>query len=533
MSEPVSSDHPDSHVIGELKRCLLRLSYIGTGLSKELDALLTKLRNLLKEDVDLDPIKDCIDQISKVLLTLEEKQPTRKIDHLVEDINLIHQLLKTELPPPLRAKLREASHQVNSHDLDESIRTVVNSINQYLASIAKEASAGTANQPARSAGFLSRLFKSKPSLHPKQSTETSEQALTPISYVVPQEIKDSLKNLVDQLSLQNNYSELALNLFEQIERLATIKDLVQILELLSNAFIEISGHENRQFESFLKLLHLRIERVNQFISTTTNYSQRVKNDSGQLDSELKSSVSELCSSLEKSNSLIEVKASLYQKMDDMMAKVNRFCQAQADNHEQLNQNIAELQDQLKTTENEAEKLRKALVEQENRAKTDPLTGLPNRYAYNMRLNQEFSRFKRYHSPLSLVICDIDHFKKVNDTYGHDAGDLVLKEFASHIRKGVRESDFAARFGGEEFIILLPETDLINATKAMNKLRQSLKDLPIKCGEQTIKITASFGISLFGEGDTAKQVFTRADIALYRAKNRGRDQVCCQIDDSTE
>jgi len=162
--------------------------------------------------------------------------------------------------------------------------------------------------------------------------------------------------------------------------------------------------------------------------------------------------------------------------------------------------------------------------------TDPLTGIYNRGYLNQRLPQEIQRARRYRAPLSLILCDIDHFKKVNDTYGHQIGDQVLKEFVQCIKESIRNNvDWAARYGGEEFIIVLPETDLIGACFVAERLRHVISRRVIKVKDQAIHITASFGVSAIDSTTpddkiSSEALINEADKFLYQAKQEGRNRV---------
>ena len=155
---------------------------------------------------------------------------------------------------------------------------------------------------------------------------------------------------------------------------------------------------------------------------------------------------------------------------------------------------------------------------------DALTGLPNREAYQQRLEQEVQRIKRYGGKLSLMVCDVDLFKRINDSYGHLAGDKVLKIIAKSLQKNLRDSDFIARFGGEEFVVLMPETSTSEAKIVAEKLRTKIEESPFNFKKEPVQITVSFGISEFAKGESADEVFSRADKALYVAKDKGRNQV---------
>lgn len=151
--------------------------------------------------------------------------------------------------------------------------------------------------------------------------------------------------------------------------------------------------------------------------------------------------------------------------------------------------------------------------------TDSLTGAANRRRLEMHL-EELAGKER---PLSVIMMDMDHFKKVNDTYGHQAGDEVLKHFAAVARKSIRPGDLLARYGGEEFAVVC-RAGLEQALEIAERIRKAVQDAPAKTTAGKINVTASFGVAEFREGDTPESVIKRADEALYRAKEAGRNKV---------
>lgn len=154
------------------------------------------------------------------------------------------------------------------------------------------------------------------------------------------------------------------------------------------------------------------------------------------------------------------------------------------------------------------------------ALTDSLTGVANRLNFNTTLDKEIERVKRYEQDLSIIMFDIDHFKSFNDTYGHDAGDLILIELAEIINKIIRSTDLFARWGGEEFILLLPNTSLQEAHAVAEKLRSVIEQHPFSGGR---KVTSSFGVCQFDKED-ADSLLKRVDVALYESKEFGRNRV---------
>ncbi|MGB1428562.1 MAG: GGDEF domain-containing protein [Cycloclasticus sp.] len=158
--------------------------------------------------------------------------------------------------------------------------------------------------------------------------------------------------------------------------------------------------------------------------------------------------------------------------------------------------------------------------------TDPLTGALNRSTLDSVFQKEVSLTKRHHSNLSLFILDVDFFKVINDTYGHAAGDMVLKSITRCIQETVRESDHVFRIGGEEFAVLLNSTDSVDAEILTERLRKAAQALPIKHADHQFNITVSIGIAQYNEGDTLDNLMEEADKALYQAKNTGRNKTVC-------
>ncbi|HSP32102.1 MAG TPA: diguanylate cyclase [Halomonas sp.] len=158
---------------------------------------------------------------------------------------------------------------------------------------------------------------------------------------------------------------------------------------------------------------------------------------------------------------------------------------------------------------------------ERLATTDMLTGLVNRSQFDTVLKSEFSRRHRYARPLSLIMLDIDYFKDINDNHGHDVGDQVLVEFSNLLKRNLRKADCCARWGGEEFMLLAPETSLEQAVRLADKIRVAIKNTFFPTQGS---VTASFGVVEVHSHESVKSVIKRADNALYLAKEKGRDQV---------
>ena len=184
---------------------------------------------------------------------------------------------------------------------------------------------------------------------------------------------------------------------------------------------------------------------------------------------------------------------------------------------------------IRQSKEEKERLERLVKERTHEiellSKTDGLTGLWNRRYLEEMLDIEFKRAKRYNHNVSIAVVDLDHFKHINDNYGHMAGDEVLRQVSNHIRSCIRETDFVGRYGGEEIVVILPETDIKTAHLIAEKIRETIEAHPVYFNGDTIKVTSSIGISnLRPEHKDYHEVFAEADEALYRAKESGRNRV---------
>ena len=170
---------------------------------------------------------------------------------------------------------------------------------------------------------------------------------------------------------------------------------------------------------------------------------------------------------------------------------------------------------------ENEQLQAKLREQAIR---DPLTGLFNRRYLNETLEREIVRAGRENVPLSVIMADVDHFKMINDTYGHPVGDKFLVEIASLLKSHARGSDIVSRYGGEEFLLVLPGTALDSAARRAEEIRQKCAEIIIQHEGKDLKVTMSFGVAIYPDhGKEAEEIIVKADKALYRAKAQGRNR----------
>lgn len=195
-----------------------------------------------------------------------------------------------------------------------------------------------------------------------------------------------------------------------------------------------------------------------------------------------------------------------------------------ESNEKLRLTNEELQEANLTIINKNLLLEKMTVQLELASQTDPLTGLYNRRYMQKNIESEINRVLRYGKHFCLIMSDIDHFKRVNDTYGHDCGDFILKDISRKLKEMIRIEDTLSRWGGEEFLLLLPETDLDGGMRIAERFRGDIEASLFIYDGQSIKITMTFGVSFYVGGEGTDYAIRRADEALYEGKNSGRNKV---------
>ncbi len=280
--------------------------------------------------------------------------------------------------------------------------------------------------------------------------------------------------------------------------------------------------ERNELEAFLGQLTLRLREIDDGLQATSRIHHRVQASNTELDDAVSREVGGLEDELGGAD-IEAIKRAVAARVQAIRRHLSAFRDSQAEDLGSAAATIAALTEKLQQTEAEAETLRSELAAAHQQAVRDPLTGMANRLAYEERLQAELARFARNGTPFCLMVWDVDHFKQVNDTWGHEAGDRVLKILAETLAARLRGVDLVARYGGEEFVVILADTTLEHAMETAEELRGIIATLDFHYRDQPVPITASCGLTQCGEGDDGESLFRRADAALYRAKQAGRNR----------
>ncbi|MBU2864500.1 GGDEF domain-containing protein [Reinekea forsetii] len=282
--------------------------------------------------------------------------------------------------------------------------------------------------------------------------------------------------------------------------------------------------EKEQFEDYLAELNLKLKRINDIVADDSKTLDEIKQINLDFNSSISQQMSDARDKIDQHSELNLLKNDLLESLDAITNRLEAYQSSYAGKLSNLNANKIVMNEHIQALESENVSLIKALQKERQLSMHDPLTQLPNRLGFEQRLNEELTRAQRFNQPISIAVLDIDFFKRINDQFGHLVGDKVLKMMSKEMKKVSRASDFLARFGGEEFILLLPQTSLEEAFTAVDKIRQRIESRPFHFQNKPVPITISAGVAQLVKNEATEEWINRADGALYASKNEGRNKV---------
>jgi diguanylate cyclase len=363
------------------------------------------------------------------------------------------------------------------------------------------------------------------------SNLTDEQAfyalpasLEPPYSSVASHIETTLLELLSELTLPERYMAQAQAMHARIQRGLNWYELLPVLDELAILMLAVNDGSQQEFERYLQQLNQRLENFQRQLQLTHGDHVESRSAALALDDVLREHVDGLQTSMRGATDIDGLKQVLESRLEGLLASMEQHRLQREAREQEIAARLQGLGERVTSMEREALDYRDKLEQQRHKALLDPLTGLPNRAAWNERLALEHGRLQQTGTGLLLAILDLDHFKSINDTYGHQAGDKVLKIIANVLRKGLRGDDFIARFGGEEFALLMPGSDLSGGSRLLERLRAAVEQCPFHFKGERVTVTMSAGVAVFKSGENASQVLKRADQALYRAKEAGRNQI---------
>jgi diguanylate cyclase len=341
---------------------------------------------------------------------------------------------------------------------------------------------------------------------------------------VAKHIEDTLLGLLDDLTLPERHRPQAEAMRDRLQNGLNWYELIPILDDLATLMLAITDSGQHEFEAYLQHLNERLESFQSNLQAASDGHADNRSAAREMDTQIREQVDGLQSSMQEAADLEDLKHVLENHLEGLLGTMDQHQKQRDEREHEIAARLQSLAERVAHMEQEALGYREHLEEQRQKALIDPLTSLPNRAAWSERLEHEVHHWQQHGNTLLLAMLDLDHFKRINDNYGHLAGDKVLKIIASVLRKRLRGTDFIARFGGEEFVMLMPDTSLVTGAKLLETFRASIEACPFHFKGERVTITLSVGFTALKTAEHSDQALKRADQALYRAKNGGRNRV---------
>jgi diguanylate cyclase len=484
---------------GLLTRTIIRLTLAADGLDPRLDPHLKGVRDAVRGGIN-DQLAAKLNSLSDGLLHFSESNGDEKSDASGEYLRLLNalQLNKKEVQEAagLMQLLAEDPVQMD----DEHFSRLLSLLSRELPAKAKKG------------GLLDRLLGGAPS-----DRESGPK---------PNEI---LLNLLEQASWPGHWGEdvarLKQRLGENAPADAWADVLHDLLDLSAKSYGQVQM-EIREAEDFLEELTLRLQDLGVHLQSAHEGRNQIVEHGRNLSQKVTGHVGDLGASVQAATDLQQLKTAVRERISLIQNNIDDYLREEHEWHKQTEQSEKELKNRLVKLEKESHELRSRMVEAHHMALIDAVTGLPNRLAYEERVEQEMARWKRFNSALTMLVWDVDDFKSINDRFGHQAGDKALRVIAQSLKARLRETDFIARFGGEEFVCLLCGAQGQEALSVAEQMRHSVESNGFHSQGKPVPVTISCGVTSFRTGDTLNAVFSRADKALYEAKRNGKNR--CEL-----
>ncbi|WP_341936740.1 GGDEF domain-containing protein [Marinimicrobium sp. C2-29] len=488
-----------------LRRAIVQLSIVADGQDAQLDEVLDELRRALRSDAGMERLTELTDQLNERVHESEQHREQANAEIVEAITTLVNQL--QSLGPPRETK-KELSHYLNRLPMRSQKFSLFPALLHQLAQLQHQ--------------VIEQTREKRPGLLGRWRGESQESGA---GAALQSDVNQSLESLLGAINTEYLETSSLAGLQERLHRGLKQDELPAFLEEVRDLIMHAWLAANRVFASYLNSVNNELADISRIVTGAVNTEADRTRASRTLHDDLTERCQSLAGSVDEAGDLQELKSRVSSQLGQIRNTLTQYQQSEAQSTP-LTEQLEQLVNRVQTMEKEAEENRASLSQHRHKALHDPLTQLPNREAYEERLALEVARWQRYGHPLTLAVCDVDNFKRINDRFGHLAGDRVLKVITRAIGRRLREVDFFGRYGGEEFVLLMPDTSAASALGVLDDVRTALADTAFHYRKEPLTITVSIGISEFREGDSADQVFGRADQALYSAKAAGRNQ--CQI-----
>lgn len=498
-----------------LSRLSIRLTHLADSQDPDLARLLKKLRHSIKdgdEGAELDRLSD---QLARHMITLEQN-PTADLhvpltSHYATDF--AESIKSLNVDQSYRNKLDYlASQMAKAPQVEQQL--------QYLRDVFRLLRTATSHkaQEKSSYGSVLNWFDKKGGKKGDKKNGQLDSFLLKAS--------DLLNQIISHMDVLNGSPSETKWLKEQLSESDSVEALGSVLDEVIDLLSELTGKVNEErltTQSFLGNLHTKLQSVEEVIFSVITDGDASFERAATLEKAVNDDVQVIGKAVEE-NDLDVLKKTVESGLVNLSAKVASYLETERKQHQESKQKIKGLTRQVRSMESETTKLRSEVRNSLDLVMKDPLTGVYNRGGYEGRVVEEFSRRQRVKAPLSLVFVDCNKFKQINDTFGHNAGDTVLIKVAETLKVRARTSDIVARYGGDEFVVLLTDTDITGAEVFAKDACDKIRKAGFNNNGKPLEVSISCGVTEVRDDDTPVTALHRADQAMYKAKNETEGKV---------
>ncbi|WP_131795803.1 GGDEF domain-containing protein [Fluoribacter gormanii] len=342
--------------------------------------------------------------------------------------------------------------------------------------------------------------------------------------ILSKKINEHLRELLHSLKTPPEFTEQFESIERALDRNLNAGLLIRVLEDIKNLVIKLFGKEQGRLKFLLEKITTQLFQVNNYLKTTFEHNKNSKEERNKLELGIKTTLNDIQSNMSSAISIEKLIDYVNENLICISSQVQSYKEAEDLRLQSYESQISELQEKMMHFKGVNAQMKKTISEQGIQINSDALTKIANRNFYNISIKKAYSRWQTTGVNIVLALADIDHFKNINDKYGHLTGDKVLMKVASIFQDSMRPIDFLARYGGEEFVIIFEGLSLEQTKVKLESLRCEIENFHFIFRGNRVPVTVSFGLTNFIEGDDADSLFMRADEALYQAKNNGRNQI---------
>ena len=502
------TDTSQIQLVNALRKAVSRTSLLAEGNDPELDNAVRQIRLQISKGADASAIQATLDSVEPLLLKVDEARLTRA-KHFRETLHDLIDILEQHGHKAPQSQKNALETAIRSHW--QSVPHWPHLLKEYLALIETSL---TPPPPVDSEKptLISRLFK-----------RTHSAKHKPNHQEVLQQVSHTLAGLLNNLALPSDYDEQISELKNTLAQNTSVNDFPKILDEIIALIMIAIGNTQEGLTTYLNELNKQLASINDSIVKSYRSQKSLSESREGLNATMQKQVQEAANAVQQANDLDSLKLLINERMATISNTMDQYRKQMISQEKLSTQSISLLKSKVTRMEKDTSSLRTSLQEKLAQAMTDALTDLPNRAAYQDTILPLCRNSLANGSSLCLAICDIDFFKQVNDTWGHLAGDKVLRLVPRQIRNVLTQTDLLFRYGGEEFVIVFPGTHLRDAHHRAEAIRKEVEKAPFNVNGEPVSITISIGLAELAEEDY-ETFFSRADKQLYSAKEAGRNKV---------